>query len=86
MQINFTPETEKRLNALAAQSGSATVDELVQNVIEEYFDDLAQVRQTLDNRYDDIESGRVKPVPGNEVIARLRAKSAAHRANRDDSL
>ncbi len=86
MEINFTPETEKRLNALAAQSGSSTVDELVQNVIEEYFDDLAQARQTLDNRYDDLESGRVKPVPSNEVLARLRAKSAARRANRHESL
>ena len=86
MEIHFTPETEMRLNALAAQSGGATVDELVQEVIEEYFGDLAQARQTLDRRYDELESGTVKPVPGDEVIARLRAKSAAFRANRDESL
>ncbi len=86
MEIHLTPETEERLHALAAQSGGATVDELVQDVIEEYFGDLAQARQTLDRRYDDLESGRVKPVPGDEVIARLRAKSAAYRANRHESL
>ena len=86
MEINLSPETEKRLHALAAQSGGATVDELVQEVIEEYFGDLAQARQTLDSRYDDLESGRVKPVPGDEVIARLRAKSASYRANRNESL
>ena len=86
MEIHLTPETEKRLHALAAQSGGATVDELVQDVIEEYFGDLAQARQTLDRRYDDLESGRVKPVPGDEVIARLRAKGAAFRANRNESL
>jgi len=55
-------------------------------VIEEYFGDLAKARQTLDRRYDDLESGRVKPVPGDEVIARLRAKSAAYRASRNESL
>ena len=86
MEIHLTSETEKRLHALVAQSGGATVDELVQDVIEEYFGDLAQARQNLDRRYDDLESGRVKPVPGDEVIARLRAKSAAHRANRDEQL
>jgi hypothetical protein len=86
MEIHLTPETEERLHALAAQSAGVTVDKLVQDVIEEYFGDLAQARQTLDRRYDDLESGRVKPVPGDEVIARLRAKSAAFRANRNESL
>jgi len=86
MEIQLTPETEKRLQALAEQSGGATVDELVQDVIEEYFGDLAKARQTLDSRYDDLESGRVKPVPGDAVIARLRARSAAYRANRNASL
>jgi predicted DNA-binding protein len=86
MEIHLTPETEKRLQALAARSGGLTVDELVQDVIEEYFGDLAQARQTLDRRYDDLERGRVKPVPGDEVIARLQAKSAAYRAKRDERL
>jgi hypothetical protein len=86
MEIHFTPETEKKLTALAAQSGRATADELVQDVIEEYFGDLAQARHMLDRRYDDLESGRVKPVPDDEVIARLRAKSEAYRASRDESV
>ncbi len=84
MEIHFPPETEKKLKDLAAQSGGGTADELVRDVIEEYFGDLAQTRETLDRRYDDLESGRVKPIPGDEVIARLRAKSAAYRASRDE--
>jgi putative addiction module component (TIGR02574 family) len=86
MEIQLTPETEKRLHALAEQSGGATVEELVRDVIEEYLGDLAEARQTLDRRYDDLESGRVKPVPGDEVVARLRARSAAFRANRNESV
>ena len=86
MEIHFSPETEKKLDALAAQSGRATADELVQDVIEEYFGDLAQARDMLDRRYDDLQSGRLKPLPADEVIVRLRAKSAAYRANRDESV
>ena len=44
-----------------------------------YFDELAETRVVLDRRYDDIRSGKVKLVPGDEVIARLREKSAAYR-------
>jgi len=86
MEIHFTPETEKKLSALASQSGRATVDELVRDVIEEYFGDLARARDTLDRRYDELESVTVKPVPGDEVVGRLRAKSASYRASRDENL
>ena len=86
MEIHFTPETEKKLNTLAAQSGRATAEELVQDVVEEYFGDLSHAREMLDRRYDDLESGRVKPVPADEVIARLRAKSAAYRATRNENV
>lgn len=86
MEVHFKPETEKRLKDLAAQTGSGNADLLVQDVVDEYFGDLAHARETLDRRYDDLESGKVKPVPGDEVIARLRAKSAAYRASRNESL
>jgi hypothetical protein len=86
MEVHFTPETEKKLKDLAVQCGRGTAEDLVRDVIEEYFGDLVQTRETLDRRFDDMESGRVKPIPGDEVIARLRAKSAAHRASRNESV
>ena len=76
MEIHFAPETEKKLQDLAAQNGRKTADELVQDVIEGYFEELAQ---TLTSRYDDLKSGRVKPIPGDEVEAYFRDKSAAAR-------
>ncbi len=42
MEVHFAPETEKKLNDLAAQSGRATADELVQHVVEGYFEELAR--------------------------------------------
>lgn len=79
MEVHFAPETEQKLKDLAAQSGSKTADELVQHVIEGYFDELALTRAMLNSRYDELKSGRVKPIPGDEVEAYFRDKSAAAR-------
>jgi predicted transcriptional regulator len=79
MEVQFTPETEKKLNALAVQSGRRT-DDLVEDALAGYLEEVVQVRDMLNSRYDDLKSGRVKPVPGEEVFARLRAKSEAREA------
>jgi predicted transcriptional regulator len=79
MEVHFTPEVQAKLEQMARDTGRRSA-ELVENVVADFFDDLAVTRETLDSRYDDLESGRVKPIPGDEVIARLRAKSAARRA------
>jgi len=47
MEVHFTPGTEKKLQDLAAQSGRGSADELVQDVVERYFDELAQTRDML---------------------------------------
>lgn len=79
MEVQFTHETEKKLKYLAAQSGRGT-DELVEDATAAYIDELFQTRKVLDSRYDDIRSGRVTLIPGEEAFAQLRAKSAARRA------
>ncbi len=79
MEVHFTPEIEKKLKDLATQSGRGTADELVQDVVEGYFDELLQTREMLNSRYDDLKSGRVKPISGDEVEAYFREKSAAAR-------
>ncbi|MGO9258346.1 MAG: hypothetical protein ACLQU1_18815 [Bryobacteraceae bacterium] len=85
MEVHFTPETEKKLSDLAAQSGRGTADELVQDVVEGYFDELAQTREMLNSRYDDLKSGKVKLIPGAEVAAYFREKSAAARRSQSGS-
>lgn len=76
MDVQFTPDLEKKLNDLAAQSGRSA-GEIVQDAAAGMFDELAETRQMLERRYDDIESGRVELIPGNEVFARLRQNSEA---------
>jgi len=85
MEVQFTPETEKKLSDLAAQNGSVTADELVQSVIEGYFDELMRTREVLDSRYDALKTGSVKPIPGDEVEAYFREKSAAARRSQPGS-
>lgn len=79
MDVLFTLETEKKLKDLAAQSGRGT-DDLVEDATAAYVDELLQVRQMLDIRYDDNKSGRLELIPGEEAFAQLRARSAASRA------
>jgi hypothetical protein len=39
-----------------------------------------RIRETLHGRYDDLKSGKVKPIPGNKIEAPFREKSAAVRS------
>jgi predicted DNA-binding protein len=73
MEVHFTPELEKKLNDLAAKTGRGA-DELVQDVVAGYVDELAGVREMLDGRYDDLKSGRVKPIDGEAFFEQLRQR------------
>lgn len=79
MEVNFRPETESRIQELAAKTGRAP-DDLVEDAMAGYLQEVAQTREMLDGRYDDLESGRVKPVDGEEAFAELRRKSQQRRA------
>ena len=81
MQVHLKPETESRLQELAAKTGRAP-DELVEDAMAGYLQELDQIREVLDGRYDDIKSGRVTPVDGEEAFVNLRRKSKQHRPRR----
>ncbi len=78
MVVHLKPETESRLQELAATTGRAP-DELVEDAMAGYLAEVAQVRKTLDERYDDIRGGRVQPVDGEEAFNRLRRKNENNR-------
>ena len=81
MEVHFTPDVQSKLDQMARDTGRRS-DELVENVVADFLDEVALTRDTLDQRYDDLEGDKVQPIPGEEVFARLRAKSAARRAER----
>ena len=78
MEVRFAPDVEKKLNDLAAQSGRRP-EQLLQDALAGYFDELVETRDTLDYRYDDLKSGGVKPIDGEEAFSRLKAKTQAQR-------
>ena len=73
MVVRLSPETESRLQELAATTGRAP-DDLVEDAMAGYLAELSQVRDMLDTRYDDIKSGRVEPIDGEVFFDDLRQR------------
>jgi predicted transcriptional regulator len=82
MEVHFSPDVQAKLERLAIDTGRRT-DELLQDALAGYFDALGEAREMLDSRYDELKSGQVKPISGDEVKARLRARSATRRAGQE---
>ena len=78
VEVRFKPDLQAKLDELATETGRPT-DELVEDVVAGYFDELARTQETLNSRYDDLKSGRVKPIDGEEAFARLKANTEAQR-------
>jgi predicted DNA-binding protein len=78
MEVHFPVELEQKLNDLSSQTGRPA-GELVQEAVAALVEDLAGISDMLNSRYDDLKSGRVKPIDGDEVFARLREKSELRR-------
>jgi predicted DNA-binding protein len=73
MEVHLKPETESRLNELASKSGRPT-DDLVEDAMAGYLGEVAEVRNILDSRYDELKSGRVKPIEGETFFESLRQR------------
>jgi hypothetical protein len=82
MEVHFSPDVQAKLERLAIDTGRRT-DELLKDALAGYFDALGEARDMLDSRYDELKSGQVKPISGDEVKARLRARSATRRAGQE---
>jgi predicted DNA-binding protein len=79
MEVRLSPELEAKLNNVVKETGRA-VDDLVEDAMAGYLEELSQVRTVLDDRFDDIKGGRVKPVDGESFFENLRRKSQERRA------
>ena len=73
MEVHFKPETQSRLAELASKSGRAP-DDLVEDALAGYLTEVAEVREMLDGRYDEIKSGQVRPIDGEAFFDSLRQR------------
>lgn len=81
MEVRVNPDLQAQLDKLAAESGR-NPGELVEDALAGYLQELALTRKMLDSRYDDLKSGRVKGIDGEEAFNRLRANTEAERSRR----
>ena len=79
MEVHFTPDLQAKIDQLVTETGRPP-EQLVEDAMAGYVAELETTRKMLDSRYDDLKSGRVKPISGDEVMARLHEKSAARRS------
>ena len=70
MEVYFAPEIETRLSELVAKSGR-TANEFVEDAMAGYLDDLSEVKDLLDARYQEVIDGEVTPVDGEASFASL---------------
>ncbi len=80
MEINLGTELQSPLVRLVVESGR-TANQFIEDAMAIYSVELAEVRNMLNSRYDDIAAGRVTPIMRSEVISRLREKSRSRQAD-----
>jgi hypothetical protein len=71
MEVHLKPETESCLERTGLPKPLPT-DDLMEDAMAGYLQEVTEVRQMLDSRYDDIKSGRVTPVEGEVFFESLR--------------
>jgi predicted transcriptional regulator len=81
MEVHFTPDVQAKLEQVARDSGRRS-EEVIEDALTGYFDELRCKRDMLDRRYDDLESGRVAPIDGEEAFRSLLEKTEAQRKRR----
>jgi predicted transcriptional regulator len=79
MEVHLKPGTESRLQELATKTGRAP-DELLEDALAGYLQELGSFRDMLDHRYDDVKSGRVQLLDGEDALANLQRKSNDRRS------
>jgi hypothetical protein len=73
MEVHFAPELQAKIDQLVIETGRPA-DKLLEDAMAIYLAELAETREMLDGRYDDLKSGRVKPIDGEAFFEGLRQK------------
>jgi hypothetical protein len=73
MEVHFAPELQAKIEQLIIETG-CPLEQLIEDALAGYVPELAQTREMLDSRYDDLKSGRVKAIPGEAFFESLRER------------
>ena len=78
MELNLQPELATKLEQLSAETGRPP-GEFVEEALTGYFTELEQVRTMLDRRFDEMISGQIEPIDGEEAVRLIKERAAARR-------
>ena len=81
MEVHFTPDVQAKLEQMARDAGRQPA-EVIEDAVIGLYDELACTREMLDRRYDEMESGKVQGIDGEEAYRRLMEKTQAQRQRR----
>jgi hypothetical protein len=73
MEVHFTPEVQAKIEQWAIETG-CPVEKLIEDALAGYVPELAQTREMLDSRYDDLKRGNVKAIDGEAFFESLRQR------------
>lgn len=76
MEVHLPPKDRARLTDIAEKTGRPE-SEIVREVMHTYLDGMDEVREMLDGRLEDIESGRVEPVTAEQLQENLARRKQA---------
>ena len=71
MEVHLTPELQAKLDQLVSETGCPP-EKFVEDALAGYVPEFAETRELLDSRNDELKSGRVKPIDGEEFFEGLR--------------
>jgi predicted transcriptional regulator len=73
MELHLAPELKAQFDRLVNESGYAP-ERLIEDAVAAYVTEAAATRRMLDSRYDDLKTGKVKPVDGEAFFEDLRRR------------
>ena len=76
MEVRLQPELAAKVEQRSTKTG-CPADELVEDAVATYLLEVNDLRNMLDSRYDDLLSGNIKGVPGDEARRILEERIAA---------
>jgi hypothetical protein len=73
MEVHLGPDLQAKIDQLVSETGCSP-DKLLEDALAAYVPELAGTREMLDSRYDDLKSGKVKPIDGEAFFEGLRQR------------
>ena len=73
MEVELNPDLQAKLDRLATETGRAT-GELLEDAVLGLFAEIAETRELLNSRYDDLKGGSAKPIDGEQFFETLQRR------------